>query len=392
MAVLARCACLRQPCLGGKHRHGNKRPSGWCVQWRRITWIADSPGRIATHVVLLQLWDSLPLPAGRLSWFGDERTGHRCRVRTAEPSCRVDLVVRRQKAEGHAWKDGRAERQVCSAKGFGMNLRELKAIVAKGESERTEFKRSTGQRTEASKTVCALANGLGNHQYRHAALRLHAGEADPTAPIEALESNHRQAVLPGRDHRTVGHGHAEGDRLVSGQRESCPNLRGAQRFCGGCLPPGTGVCRDNYPASHPASYPASQRRSSRIAMACPNTSFEAAVAAGSRLTRPRTFSQSVAYACLAPSGALFVVKHHEDIPIDSSRLPSRHVPPPCAAGKPVDFWTKTLPMEGAVLTCSGLNPASSKAFDQHPKYVRPALNSEPSLRRTALPPRGRARR
>ncbi len=141
--------------------------------------------------MLLQLWDSLPLPAGRLSWFGDERTGHRCRVRTAEPSCRVDLVVRRQKAEGHAWKDGRAERQVCSAKGLGMNLRELKAIVAKGESERTEFKRSTGQRTEASKTVCALANVLGNHQYRHAALRLHAGEADPTAPIEALESNHR---------------------------------------------------------------------------------------------------------------------------------------------------------------------------------------------------------
>jgi ATP-dependent DNA helicase RecG len=42
-----------------------------------------------------------------------------------------------------------------------MNLKELKAIVAKGESERTEFKRSTGQRTEAAKTVCALANSLG---------------------------------------------------------------------------------------------------------------------------------------------------------------------------------------------------------------------------------------
>jgi ATP-dependent DNA helicase RecG len=42
-----------------------------------------------------------------------------------------------------------------------MNLKELKAIVGKGESERTEFKRSTGQRTEAAKTVCALANGLG---------------------------------------------------------------------------------------------------------------------------------------------------------------------------------------------------------------------------------------
>jgi ATP-dependent DNA helicase RecG len=42
-----------------------------------------------------------------------------------------------------------------------MNLKELKVIVAKGESDRVEFKRSTGQRTEAAKSVCALANGLG---------------------------------------------------------------------------------------------------------------------------------------------------------------------------------------------------------------------------------------
>jgi ATP-dependent DNA helicase RecG len=42
-----------------------------------------------------------------------------------------------------------------------MNLKELKTIVAKGESDRVEFKRSTGQRTEAAKTVCALANGQG---------------------------------------------------------------------------------------------------------------------------------------------------------------------------------------------------------------------------------------
>jgi ATP-dependent DNA helicase RecG len=42
-----------------------------------------------------------------------------------------------------------------------MNLKELKVIVGKGESDRVEFKRSTGQRTEAAKTVCALANGLG---------------------------------------------------------------------------------------------------------------------------------------------------------------------------------------------------------------------------------------
>lgn len=42
-----------------------------------------------------------------------------------------------------------------------MNLDALKRLVAQGESERLELKRSTGQRTEAAKTVCALLNGLG---------------------------------------------------------------------------------------------------------------------------------------------------------------------------------------------------------------------------------------
>ena len=42
-----------------------------------------------------------------------------------------------------------------------MNRTELKVIVASGESESAEFKRSTGQRTEATKTVCAMLNGLG---------------------------------------------------------------------------------------------------------------------------------------------------------------------------------------------------------------------------------------
>jgi len=42
-----------------------------------------------------------------------------------------------------------------------MNLRELSELVIDGESERLEFKRSTGQRTEAAKTVCAMLNGLG---------------------------------------------------------------------------------------------------------------------------------------------------------------------------------------------------------------------------------------
>ena len=42
-----------------------------------------------------------------------------------------------------------------------MDLNELKSLVAGGESERLEFKRSTGQRTEAAKTVCAMLNGAG---------------------------------------------------------------------------------------------------------------------------------------------------------------------------------------------------------------------------------------
>jgi ATP-dependent DNA helicase RecG len=42
-----------------------------------------------------------------------------------------------------------------------MNLQELKRLVAKGESDRLEFKRTTGQRTDAAKTVCAMLNGLG---------------------------------------------------------------------------------------------------------------------------------------------------------------------------------------------------------------------------------------
>ena len=42
-----------------------------------------------------------------------------------------------------------------------MNLRELKKLVKSGESERIEFKKSTGQRTAAAKTVCAMLNSIG---------------------------------------------------------------------------------------------------------------------------------------------------------------------------------------------------------------------------------------
>ena len=43
--------------------------------------------------------------------------------------------------------------RVCS-----MTQGELNAIVAGGESEHVEFKKSTGQRTDAAKAVCAMLN------------------------------------------------------------------------------------------------------------------------------------------------------------------------------------------------------------------------------------------
>jgi len=45
----------------------------------------------------------------------------------------------------------------------GMDLEDLKTLVAHGESERLEFKATTGQRMEGAKAVCAMLNGKGGH-------------------------------------------------------------------------------------------------------------------------------------------------------------------------------------------------------------------------------------
>jgi ATP-dependent DNA helicase RecG len=42
-----------------------------------------------------------------------------------------------------------------------VNLTELQELIRSGENERLEFKKSTGQRTDAAKTVCAMLNGVG---------------------------------------------------------------------------------------------------------------------------------------------------------------------------------------------------------------------------------------
>ena len=42
-----------------------------------------------------------------------------------------------------------------------MTLEELTKLVAEGESDRVEFKGTTGQRGEACRTLCAFLNGDG---------------------------------------------------------------------------------------------------------------------------------------------------------------------------------------------------------------------------------------
>ncbi|MFZ4440450.1 MAG: helix-turn-helix domain-containing protein, partial [Syntrophales bacterium] len=42
-----------------------------------------------------------------------------------------------------------------------VNLTELQELIRSGENEKLEFKKSTGQRTDAARTVCAMLNGLG---------------------------------------------------------------------------------------------------------------------------------------------------------------------------------------------------------------------------------------
>ncbi len=42
-----------------------------------------------------------------------------------------------------------------------MDLEELRQLVALGESERLEFKKTTGELRSAMTTLCALLNGSG---------------------------------------------------------------------------------------------------------------------------------------------------------------------------------------------------------------------------------------
>ena len=44
-------------------------------------------------------------------------------------------------------------------------MEELKEMVAGGESKQVEFKRSTGQRLDGIRTVCAMLNGGGGYVF-----------------------------------------------------------------------------------------------------------------------------------------------------------------------------------------------------------------------------------
>jgi ATP-dependent DNA helicase RecG len=46
-----------------------------------------------------------------------------------------------------------------------MQLKEVEKLIQYGESETLEFKRSTGQRTTAAKTLCGMLNGTGGHLF-----------------------------------------------------------------------------------------------------------------------------------------------------------------------------------------------------------------------------------
>jgi len=46
-----------------------------------------------------------------------------------------------------------------------MQLKEVEKLIRNGESETLEFKRSTGQRITAAKTLCGMLNGTGGHLF-----------------------------------------------------------------------------------------------------------------------------------------------------------------------------------------------------------------------------------
>src|SRR6202051_4586871 len=78
-----------------------------------------------------------------------------------------------------------------------MNLHELNELVARGESDQVEFKKTTGQRTEAMHTVCGMLNGLGGFVlFCVTPDRKTAGQQFATTPLKDIHNEPRKIEPP----------------------------------------------------------------------------------------------------------------------------------------------------------------------------------------------------
>jgi ATP-dependent DNA helicase RecG len=86
-----------------------------------------------------------------------------------------------------------------------MTETELHELIAQGESETLEFKRSTGQRTDAAKTVCAMLNGRGGRVLIGVTNdgRVHGQQVADTTRLALARELSRIEPLPVTDVETV---------------------------------------------------------------------------------------------------------------------------------------------------------------------------------------------
>ncbi|MBI3821258.1 MAG: putative DNA binding domain-containing protein [Planctomycetes bacterium] len=78
-----------------------------------------------------------------------------------------------------------------------MNLHELNDLALRGESELVEFKATTGQRSEAMRTVCAMLNGLGGFVvFGITPQGKVVGQTVATSTLESIHNELRQIEPP----------------------------------------------------------------------------------------------------------------------------------------------------------------------------------------------------
>jgi ATP-dependent DNA helicase RecG len=78
-----------------------------------------------------------------------------------------------------------------------MNLHELNELTRRGESEQVEFKTTTGQRSEAMRTVCGMLNGLGGFVFFGVTPEGKVvGQTVATSTLESIHNELRQIEPP----------------------------------------------------------------------------------------------------------------------------------------------------------------------------------------------------